>query len=271
MERIVHEIHRMKNPQLPFVFRKSHVKANGILPNWHENIEILCFLEGEGTMTLDGRSYKVGKGDIGIVNVDRLHTTVGEPSLVYYYLIVDNGYCLENGIDVSSLEFLELIRDEALFSRFAEVAELFARMGSEETDPTVFPTLRYCVLGILLQIFERYRLAAEQQNAEAAKGRARMKELVSYLRNAAGAISLDEIAKEMGMSKFYMCREFKRITGTTIIAYLNRVRCEHARRMIYGGAKVSEAAFAVGFDNLSYFSKIFARYMGARPSSCSRS
>ena len=270
MGSITHEIHRMKNPQLPFIFHLCRVEANGILPNWHENIELLCFLEGEGTMTLDGRPYRVGQGDVGVVNADRLHVTGGEPTLSYYCLIVDSGFCMENGIDVSCLEFSELVRDEAIFAAHAEICALFERLQEGKADPAVVPAIRHCVLGILLRLVSHHLTAGGQESKEEARGRDRVKEVVRYLRTVNGAISLDEVAKEMGMSKFYLCREFKRITGTTVVAYLNRTRCERARRMIYEGAKVSEAAFAVGFDNLSYFSRTFLRYIGIHPSACQR-
>ena len=266
MGSITHEIHRMKNPHLPFIFRTTRVEAGGMLPNWHENIEIFFFLEGTGALSLDGRLYKVAAGDLGIVNADCLHATVGEPSLTYRYLIVDSGFCLENGIDVSRLSFEELVHDEALSASFGELGELYRRLSEGEEDPTIYPALRYCVLGILLRLLGQYVTEERKGATEEARGCARVKEIVRYLRDTSGPVSLDSLAREMGMSKFYMAREFKRITGTTVIAYLNRMRCEQARRMLREGAKVSEAAFAVGFDNLSYFSRTYKRYMGAPPS-----
>ena len=269
MKKIVHEIHRMKNPRSPFIYNQSRSGENGILPNWHENIEILCFFEGEGALTLDGRSFHVGRGDVAVVNPERLHVTVGEPYLLYHCLIIDNRYCIENGIDVGEIEFAELIRDEALFAQICEVAPLFARMREGDDDPTLPPALRYCALGILLSLLSRHTATPTERSGDV-QGHSRIKGAVRYLRDAEGAVTLDELARAMGMSKFYLCREFRRLTGTTVVTYLNRIRCEKARRLIYEGAKVSEAAFAVGFDNLSYFSRTFLRYTGIRPSDCQR-
>jgi AraC-like DNA-binding protein len=267
MEKVIHEIHRMKNPQLPFIFRTSQVTETGILANWHENIELLCILDGEGTVSLDGRPYRVRAGDVAVVNSDCLHAAVGEPQLTYSYLIIDSSFCLENGIDISRLEFCEQVRDAELSALLLEVGDRFTRLSEHEGEPFALPHLRYCVLGVLLRLLTHHLSATgKREDAEEERGRARIKEVVQYLRDCRETPSLDALARKMGMSKFYLCREFKRITGTTVVAYQNRLRCERARRLILEGAKVSEAAFAVGFDNLSYFSKIYKRYMGASPS-----
>ena len=51
--------------------------------NWHENMEIQLFTEGEGTVLLNGEKYAVKKGDIVVVNSNVLHYTFSETRLVY--------------------------------------------------------------------------------------------------------------------------------------------------------------------------------------------
>ena len=77
----------------------------------------------------------------------------------------------------------------------------------------------------------------------------------------------ERMARAMGMSKFYLCREFKRATGQTVIEYVNSYRIQKAAQLISGGYTVSEAARACGFENMSFFTKTFKKYLGCLPSS----
>ena len=56
------------------------------------------------------------------------------------------------------------------------------------------------------------------------------------------------------------------MTGNTIVCFINTLRCMEEKRLIENGMQVSVAAYACGFDNLSYFSRTFQRVVGALPS-----
>ena len=53
----------------------------------------------------------------------------------------------------------------------------------------------------------------------------------------------------------------------TVIEYVNILRCKEAKRLISEGQSVSEAAIASGFNNLSYFTRTYKKYVGELPSS----
>ena len=78
--------------------------------------------------------------------------------------------------------------------------------------------------------------------------------------------SLDELAEEFFISKFHLSREFKRITDMTVFEFVNLTRCTEARRLIESGAKVTEAAEACGYENMSYFTRTFKKQFGVLPS-----
>ena len=96
----------------------------------------------------------------------------------------------------------------------------------------------------------------------------RVKTVMTYVRqNLASPLSLDLLAGHAGVSKFHLSREFKSTTGITIITYINLCRCGEAKRLIGEGRSVSEAATMCGFENMSYFTRIFKRYFQTTPSS----
>ena len=72
-------------------------------------------------------------------------------------------------------------------------------------------------------------------------------------------------ASNMSLSSFRSL--FKKHYGASPVQYRNRLRLERARELLReGGYTVSEAAYAVGFENLGYFCRYYKRVMGETPS-----
>jgi AraC-like DNA-binding protein len=80
-------------------------------------------------------------------------------------------------------------------------------------------------------------------------------------------ICLSDVARAVNMSGFYFCKVFKRATGLTFTNYLARLRIETVREMLLNPhTRVSEAAYAAGFQSLSQFNRVFRRISGESPS-----
>lgn len=80
-------------------------------------------------------------------------------------------------------------------------------------------------------------------------------------------LSLEEIANEVHINKFYLSRLFKEKTGENIIDYINKKRIEKAKLYFKEGSKkIYEIADLIGLSDTAYFSKIFKKYTGYAPS-----
>lgn len=80
-------------------------------------------------------------------------------------------------------------------------------------------------------------------------------------------ISVADVARAVNMSTFYFCKVFKTGTGLTFTNYLARLRIEAVKQhMLNPHARISEAAFAAGFQSLSQFNRVFRRIAGEAPS-----
>jgi AraC-like DNA-binding protein len=80
-------------------------------------------------------------------------------------------------------------------------------------------------------------------------------------------LTLDQIARESGMSRYHFSRVFKSYTGHSFKEYLNHKRIEAAKHlMTQEGMNVSQACFRVGYNNVSYFSQLFKSHEGMLPS-----
>ncbi|MEM6280322.1 MAG: helix-turn-helix transcriptional regulator, partial [Verrucomicrobiota bacterium] len=79
-------------------------------------------------------------------------------------------------------------------------------------------------------------------------------------------ISLESVAKHVGVSPYYFCKVFKQSAGMTLTEFVNRRRIEWAkRRLLNPQARVTEVAFDVGFQSISQFNRSFLKYVGQSP------
>jgi AraC-like DNA-binding protein len=85
--------------------------------------------------------------------------------------------------------------------------------------------------------------------------------------NFAEDISLGMVASAVHTSTFYFCKLFKRSTGVNFTEYVSRVRTEKAKNLLLNhNLRISEIAYAVGFQSLTHFNRIFKKITGQSPS-----
>jgi AraC-like DNA-binding protein len=184
----------------------------------------------------------------------------------YHCLIIDKKFCEENAIDILSLEFQDLIQDEKLFVHFKELVQKIEALDGESNAFTI-PEARYALLGFLVLLCNGYIIKNSSGKTPKESSSVRVKSIMLYLQDRiAEPITLDDVSRHIGISKYHLSREFKSYTGKTMFDYLNTIRCTEAKRMLREGYTVSETAAACGFESLSYFSRCFKNYIGERPS-----
>lgn len=83
-------------------------------------------------------------------------------------------------------------------------------------------------------------------------------------------ISLQDVADRMFFSTVYFSRFFKKQTGETFSNYLLRVRMEHAVKLLQKNKKVTEISEACGYNDPSYFARIFKEYYKYTPKDYAR-
>lgn len=79
-------------------------------------------------------------------------------------------------------------------------------------------------------------------------------------------LSLARIAKSVNISANYLSEKFKEVTGENLVRYIARTRVEKACDLLQDvDLRVSEIAFAVGFQSLSQFNRAFKKLCGKSP------
>lgn len=263
MSGYVYETHVLPDPLLPFIFYKEfEITRRNPRLNWHENIELLWCTDGSGIQRIGIEEYPFFPGDVVVVNANTPHGISSQSCVRYRCLIIDNSFFVQNGIPVDTLRFALQPQDPQLYQLLENVAQAYD--GTEAWRPA---TIRSSVLAVMLHLC-RYHIT---DTVETESTGAYVRSALGYIRtNLTQSISLDEIADHVGISKFHLCRLFKRFTGSTIIRMVQVLRCTEAQQLMEKGMSVSAAATACGFDNLSYFTRTFRSVMGRTPSGSNR-
>lgn len=77
---------------------------------------------------------------------------------------------------------------------------------------------------------------------------------------------VNTVADKVHLTTPAFCRYFKRQTQMTFTDFVNQYRIDVAKNHLIQGKSVSETCFAVGFESLSYFSRLFKKITGINPS-----
>lgn len=84
-------------------------------------------------------------------------------------------------------------------------------------------------------------------------------------------ISLDELARQAGVSRFHFARQFRLSTGESAMEYLRRIRIERSKSILQTrDSTIAEVASRLGFSDQSHFTRIFGRLVGVSPGSFAR-
>ena len=77
--------------------------------------------------------------------------------------------------------------------------------------------------------------------------------------------TLEELAKNVSLSKYHFLRLFKKEFGLTPHAFIINQRLNKANKLIQNGMNISEASIEVGFNDQSHFTRNFKKYFGYTP------
>lgn len=79
-------------------------------------------------------------------------------------------------------------------------------------------------------------------------------------------LSIDWLCQEAGISRMHLHRIIKEKTGLSTSHFIRQFRLEKAIELLKSDHTISEIAFAVGFKNPSYFTRVFTKNYGCSPS-----
>jgi AraC-like DNA-binding protein len=264
-----HQINTLEDPQLPCIVNfQRYMPGQGFISvHWHDELEILRIVSGNGKILNNMETLESKPGDSVIVNTDTLHNIVNLSSTLELEMVMINkDFLLKNQIDLDNLSFPSLVHDDKVNDSIHSILQEEAGKGRYYK-----PLIRSKIIDLMVYLCRNYgksRNVTVTKNDQLDRKFFYTKKAIIFIqKNYQRHFFIEEICNTIGLSKYYLCHSFKTVTGKTLVEYINIIRCEHARELLASGNfNVGESAEQCGFQDISYFSRIYKKYMGILPS-----
>ena len=245
----------------------EHPEPDVFSRHCHTHYEIIYVVRGAGNYVVEGEQYELRPdtlmcfrpGEFHYVNVRR-----DEPYERYVFHFSVEGLPEAGGI-LEKLEEKPL--GEGNFYAIEDfpmaVAPIIERF--EQLAPLPRPIaerLAGLLLSELLLILSLASPAAHSHKREEPLGARVIRYVNAHI---AEPLSLDALAGEFYVSKFYLCRAFKRHNGISVLGYVNGKRVMMARQMIESGETAAVVSERVGFADYSTFYRAYRKAYGHAP------
>ena len=251
--------------------------------HWHQEFEFLVLTEGKVLFTIEDRKYVMNPGDIVFINSNYLHMAKNICGGVCSFYAIDFSYHVLNE-DIHSIFSKKFIRpilnDKYLFPEFMPVSEdedkcwqkdirnylhEIGECPEHELEPFEL-MIRSRILAIW-DILDKNCVRAQKDNDIESRYSERLEPVISYIKeNYAYEITLGELAAILPMSEGQFSRVFKQTMKLSPIQYLMRYRILQSCKLLQDTEKkIGEIANLSGFNNISYFNRVFLNTIGCTP------
>ena len=254
---------------VPYSIRHKRFPYDNTVPlHYADTLEIIVTTDVIGNVIVGHEIHELEKNDVVIIPPYYVHSTVcSQCSGILYNIKVSFEY-LKSFIDVEAIVELE---NKKMFNKLfmpekhPAFMSIINRMISE--DENAFSRM-HCMLDIfeLLCSNDVSVSASSKGNSNDEIAEKRLREIINWTNeHYMEHISLEQIAEKLYLSKYYLCKLFRKYTRITYMTYLNQVRLDKAFQRLRSGKNVSECAVECGFESVSYFIQQFRKYYGYTP------
>ena len=269
-----------------FIMRSRHV---------HETIELHFILEGQRLMFVDRETYRLSPHSAIVVNHNLIHktsTAPGFPPDHHNFIMQLDRSRFDQILRVAGLrgfdDFGDRFNGVATFNDsewrliLAVIAEFKAMCTEDKNGGTVSMEDAHAFLYLqaleLASIFAKARRRLLHAELEANQKvvpetvvktgvHQKVHEVALYLQtHIHESVSLEELAQRFFMSRSYLTRSFRNVTGFSVVEYMTYIRIQKAQQLLRESDRsITEIADLCGFGNITYFEKVFKTTTGHTP------
>lgn len=291
-EKKLEEVMEHDNPDYPlaiYYVEPNKMYLNRAASHWHGEIEIDLVRRGTAIFRIDGTEKEVTEGQAILISPNHLHKiTSGEYencvilSLIFHPMLL---FPNQNS-NLAQSYLLPFINDKEsayqIFDRttpkgraiLSYIEEIISFNFEKDYGYELMTQSSLCQLWMLIiKDIKRSTFAEPEHKNEKTEtpDMIRIKDALTFIHeNYADSITLEDIADSIHVSKSECCRCFKRAMELSPFEYLMRYRIRQAAIKMQVDQKeefsISDIAFSVGFNNASYFNKLFKTYLNCTPS-----
>ncbi len=269
-----------------FIMRSRHV---------HETIELHFILEGQRLMFVDRETYRLSPHSAIVVNHNLIHktsTAPGFPPDHHNFILQLDRSRFDALLNAAGLKGFDDFGDrfngvasfdDSEWRLVLSVISEFKAMCTEDKnggtvsmeDAHAFLYLQALELASIFAKARRRLLRAELEANQKAIPETVVKtgvhqkvhEVALYLQtHIHESVSLEELAQRFFMSRSYLTRSFRNVTGFSVVEYMTYIRIQKAQQLLRESDRsITEIADLCGFGNITYFEKVFKTTTGHTP------
>lgn len=241
--------------------------------HWHSEFEIVRIRSGQFDLYINNVKYEMQTGDFAVIECGALHR--GTPkNCVYECIVLDLNMLRRKNSDATDRYIMPIL----MHSCGINCLYHFDNNILTATVSTLFNTIKHktdyyeleifsLLYSLFANLYKQKAITENPRNFNNLRQTKMMTDLLDWIDiHYTEHIRLSDLAEISGLSEKYLCKFFRDYTSRTPIEYINQLRIDNAcRDMLHSDYTVTEAAFNNGFNNLSYFSKVFKKYKFLSP------
>ena len=260
-----------------FQFIKGHLVQAFLLLHWHEEIEVIIILDGSCDYRINLNSFIANKGDILIIDSQSLHslTAIPNENMTWASFVFNMNMLKSSNTDGALLKYIA-----PLLNHKHQLPIILK--DNIECYPKIFDVIEniiYCyyendiayeleLKSLLFKFFSllyKNDLIEKHQNKNNLTNKIKL--VLNYINDHYSEdISINTLADLCEYSEYHFMRFFKKHIGLTCIQYINNLRLEKSSILLTStNNAIMDISLEVGFDNLSYFNKLFKRKYNLTP------
>lgn len=254
-------------PTLLYVGALEKQKDWRAQPHSHPFLEVLFITSGSGRAVINGVSYSLQCGDLLVYNANVQHYEESAPAdpMAVRFAAYDT-------LEITNLPPNWLLpEDYGVQFASGEMYDIFYRTfdillrefeGKERFFAEIVHHVSRALLIYLFRLVNKTKSAAELLSPNQT-----MEEVLTYIHaHYAEEVTLEQVAKECCVNKYYLAHLFTRTQGISLGRYLLCTRISEAKRLLANSTMpVCDIAQAVGFRDNSYFGRVFRKEAGMTP------
>ena len=261
------------NPDKPPLYISEARKVLGHDSRLHEAIEIKYVLRDKINVMVETDVISADKGEIIFMNPYEVHSNVPAESTGEYALLMI-GLDYFNSVGISSINLRRLMIDTQLrikrHIKNPEISQIIEKIITENSSKNDYSDI--LVSALMQQLFAIF-FRDEQDTKDnsfledRAKNYKTIEPAVIMLRDEYNkTFSGDALAPACNLNRDYFCRVFKKAMGKTPIEYHTECRIRIADLLLkQGNMSIKEISQSVGFEDVSYFSRVYKKIKGISP------
>ncbi|NLJ96774.1 MAG: AraC family transcriptional regulator [Clostridiales bacterium] len=258
-------------------FKLKDQKKNEFEFHYHDFNKIIVFLSGEVTYVIEGKSYILKPWDILLVGKNDIHQPIINSSVPYERIILWlNPYFLDahkrNDCDLQSCFLLatekkmNMIRlnKRDIPSLKQTLDDLEAAIRDESFGYEILKNSLF--IQLIVKINRLFFGMDLNKKLEDVHYDARIEKVLSYINsNLENDLSIDLLANNFYLNKYYLMHLFKKETGYTIYNYIQKKRVIRASDYLKTGMQAGEVCSLCGFGDYSSFVRTFKKEFKLSP------